>query len=629
MTNRFSRLGFHRRGSCIRSTLTPILVLGALLALSACAPLAQVREIEPRLGAQHGTLPQLRHAEQAITEGDNLQRADPTRAIGFYLTSVESATSELRKNGKDRIALGDYNFALSRVFSVIRDAHLDPWTRPLHVPAPNGGQYLLTNRAIANRLWRPQDYELIPADELDVRGKFVVPRVTREGAGAALVAVRSEQATQVPLRFAPPRVYTAVTAVALFSGRKCEIEFMDPLATETVNLAGRTLPSHADFTAPMALGLSRERPEKFSVPAMLNPERFADKAGLVQVQPYDPDKIPVLLVHGLESTPVTWAPMINALWADPVLRRHYQIWVFGYPTGYPIPYSALLLRRQLDILDKTYPNHHRIVLVGHSMGGVLTRLMISDSGGDRLWRYFFGKSPAETNVSPSSKALLKEALIFKARRDVARVIFISTPHRGSMIAQGPIGRFASSLIHKPFRFATMGREIFQAVTVQQADPAVMKLNRLPNSIDTLSPNDAFVKAMNELPLARGIPYHSIIGDRGRGDTPDSSDGVVPYWSSHVEGAASEKIVPSNHGANRSQQGIAEVIRILKQHTGSYNRRARGVESGPCTDNGVWAENRLTKPKNAPQFAIIATRPLKSASLITRDEDATCASTNRR
>ena len=156
-----------------------------------------------------------------------------------------------------------------------RDAHLDPWTRPLNVPAPSGGEYLLTNRAIANRLWRPQDYELIPADELDVRGKFVVPRLTREGAGAALVAVRSEQAPQIPLRFAPPRVYTAVTAVARFAGRKCEIQFIDPLATETVNVSGRTLPLEADFTAPIALGLSREHPEKIGFAAMLNPEKFA------------------------------------------------------------------------------------------------------------------------------------------------------------------------------------------------------------------------------------------------------------------------------------------------------------------------------------------------------------------
>src|SRR5512132_754305 len=572
--SRFADL--HRRGSRIRSTQTPILVLGALLALSACAPLAQVREIRPSLGAQHGTLPQLRHAEQAIAEGDNLQRADPTRAIGFYLSGVESATSELRKDPNDRVALHDYDFALSRVFSVIRDAHLDPWTLPLHVPAPNGGQYLLTHRAIANRLWRPQDYELIPADELDLRGKFVVPRVTREGAGAALVAVRSEQAPQVPLRFAPPCVYTAVTAVALFSGRKCEIEFMDPLATETVHFADRTLPSHADFTAPIALGLSREHPEKIGFAAMLNPEKFAHIAQLVQVQPYDPNKIPVVFVHGLQDTPVAWVPMVNALWADPVLRRNYQVCVFSYPSGYPVQYSALLLRRELEAFDRTFPHHRPIVLVGHSMGGIISRLMISDSDGDRLWRYFFGKPPAETKLSSEIKALLEEGLIFKPRPGVARLIFISTPHRGSVIAENPIGRIGSSLIRKSAQYMNAGREILQASVVQE-DPTVMKLNRLPNSIDTLAPNDPFVKEMNTLPMAKRIPYHSIIGDRGRGDTPNSSDGVVPYWSSHLEGAESEKIVPSGHGAEHSAQGIAEVLRILHEHIAS---RGSGKQPRP-------------------------------------------------
>jgi pimeloyl-ACP methyl ester carboxylesterase len=573
-TNRFSRPGLHRRGSRIRSTQTPILVLGALLALSACAPLAQVREIKPRLGVQHGTLPQLRHAEQAIAQGDNLQRADPTRAIGFYLSGVESATSELRKDPNDRVAFRDYDFALSRVFSVIRDAHLDPWTRPLHVWAPKGGQYLLTNRAIANRLWRPQDYELIPADELDVRGKFVVPRVTREGAGAALVAVRHKQAPQVPLRFAPPRVYTAITAVGRFNGRKCEIEFIDPLATESINVSGRTLPSRADFTAPIAMGLSSEHPEKIGFAAMLNPEKFAHTARLVQVQPYAPNKIPVLFVHGLQDTPVSWVPMVSALWSDPVLRRNYQVCVFSYPSGYPFQYSALLLGRELDTFDRTFPHHRPIVLVGHSMGGIICRLMITDSGGDKLWRYFFGKPPTQTKLSPETKALLEEALIFTPRRDVARIIFISTPHRGSVLAQNSIGRIGSSLIRKSVRVMNAGPEILRASVVQE-DPTVLKLNRLPNSIDTLSPNDPFLKEMNMLSMAKRIPYHSIIGDRGRGDTPNSSDGVVPYWSSHLEGAESEKIVPSGHGAEHSAQGIAEILRILHEHIAS-----RGSGKGP-------------------------------------------------
>ena len=123
-----------------------------------------------------------------------------------------------------------------------------------------------------------------------------------------------------------------------------------------------------------------------------------------------------------------------------------------------------------------------------------------------------------------------------------------------------------------------GREILQASVVQE-DPTVLKLNRLPNSIDTLAHNDPFVKEMNTLPMAKRIPYHSIIGDRGRGDTPNSSDGVVPYWSSHVSGAKSERIVPSGHGANQNPQGIAEVIRILNEHVagkGSGNRPRPGL-----------------------------------------------------
>ncbi len=560
----------------VRRSNTHIVVIAALATLSGCAPLATVRETSPRLGAHYGTSLQLQRAEQQIAAGQQFKASHPEQAVGCYLAGVESTTSELRKNPRDRIALRDYNFALSRVFSATRDAHLDPWTRPLHIPASNGCEYWLTNRPIANRLWRPQDYELIPADELDVRGKFVVPRVTREGAGAALIAVRNEHAPQIPLRFAPPRVYTAVTAVARFTGRKCEIEFIDPLATETVKVSGRTLPSEADFTAPIALGLSREHPEKIGFAAMLNPEKFAYTERFIQVQPYDPNKIPVVFVHGLQDTPVAWVPMVNALWSDPVLRRNYQVSVFSYPSGYPIPYSALLLRRELNALDRTFPHHRPIVLVGHSMGGVISRLMITDSGGDKLWRYFFGKPPAETKLSTQTKALVEEGLIFKPRRDVARVIFISTPHRGSVIAQNSIGRIGSSLIRKSVRYMNAGREILQASVVQE-DPTILKLNRLPNSIDTLSPNDPFVKEMSTLPMAKRIPYHSIIGDRGRGDTPNSSDGVVPYWSSHLNGAESEKIVPSGHGAEHSPQGIAEVLRILHGHIAS---RSAGKQPRP-------------------------------------------------
>jgi hypothetical protein len=112
---------------------------------------------------------------------------------------------------------------------------------------------------------------------------------------------------------------------------------------------------------------------------------------------------------------------------------------------------------------------------------------------------------------------------------------------------------------------TIGKTIREAAS---PDPAALQLKRFPNSVDTLAPNNRFVVAINKIPIAPGIPYHSIVGDRGRGDTPNSSDSVVAYWSSHLDGAVSEKIVPSNHSTPLNSEAIAEVHRILKLNAGS-------------------------------------------------------------
>jgi hypothetical protein len=93
----------------------------------------------------------------------------------------------------------------------------------------------------------------------------------------------------------------------------------------------------------------------------------------------------------------------------------------------------------------------------------------------------------------------------------------------------------------------------------------LKPKRRANSVDSLSPKSRFLQAVNTIPMTPGVGYNTIIGDRGRGDSPNSSDGVVPYWSSHMKGAESEHIVPSNHAAHQNPQAIAEVLRILKAH----------------------------------------------------------------
>ena len=159
-----------------------------------------------------------------------------------------------------------------------------------------------------------------------------------------------------------------------------------------------------------------------------------------------------------------------------------------------------------------------------------------------------------------SKHLLAGAIILKHRPEIGRVIFMSTPHRGSDLASNWIGRIGSMLVKTPSHLISVGQTIRADL---KPDPAALQLKRFPNSVDTLAPNNRFVVAINEVPITSGIPYYSIVGDRGRGDTPKSSDGVVPYWSSHLDGARNEFIAPCNHGSPLNPQAIAEVHRILK------------------------------------------------------------------
>jgi hypothetical protein len=177
----------------------------------------------------------------------------------------------------------------------------------------------------------------------------------------------------------------------------------------------------------------------------------------------------------------------------------------------------------------------------------------------------FGRPPEQVEMPAESKRLLEQALIFKHRPEIGRVIFMSTPHQGSDMASNWLGRFGSMLVKTPGKMLTIGKTIREAT---KPDPAALQLKRLPNSVDTLAPNNRFVVAINKIPIAPGIPFHSIIGDRGKGDSPNSSDGVVAYWSSHFDGAASELIVPSNHSSPLNPQAIAEVHRILKLNAAS-------------------------------------------------------------
>jgi pimeloyl-ACP methyl ester carboxylesterase len=293
-----------------------------------------------------------------------------------------------------------------------------------------------------------------------------------------------------------------------------------------------------------------------------------EPTGLSLLRSYQRGKIPVVFIHGLWVTPLSWVRMIENLEADTALRGRYQLWTFGYSTGDPLPYTATLLRRDLDEVrrkfdpDRTDTTFDRMVLVGHSMGGLLAKMMVQDSG-TRMWRLVSDR-PIEDLVGDQADCdLLRSAMIFKPRPEVRRVVFIATPHRGSRVDRGPLGQLGSRLVRLPDPLrAAYGR------LIDRNDPGFFTerfRKGLPTSIDELEWRSPILVGLDELELAPTIKAHSIIADRRDPPGAGGSDGLVAYESAHLEGVASESLVSSGHLCQDHPAVIREVRRILAEH----------------------------------------------------------------
>src|SRR5881275_227589 len=535
--------------------------LGTVLAFAGCvtARYAEVWHKKPQLTGPPGN-GRLAIVEERLSRAMHEERAKPLAAMADCLEALQFAVDELKRNPGNTIAVRDYNFGVSRIFQIIQDTKLDPWTQPLTVPITNG-EFVLTFKPDPRPEWNPALYDFTPADQFDVGGKYVTERTTRDGIGAPIVAVEREASKERREELAPSRIFRTVTAIAQFHGGRCVLEFYDPLDQESVSFSGRTVPLAADFTVPLAVMLQQTDPGKHELWRVLNPEKYAHTAAIERLQPYNPKKTVVLVIHGLKDSQATWTPMINKLRSDPVIRKHYQFWFYSYPSGYPFPYSAAILREELDEVEKQFPKLKPMVVIGHSMGGCISRLLLTDSGNE-LWMKIFGQPPDEVPLSPKTREYFQQELFFRHRPEIGRVIFIASPLRGSNMATGLIGGLATFLIRESTVSSQASQEMLNVTSIREEE---LKPKRRANSVDSLSPKSRFLNAMNTIPMTAGVPYDTIIGDRGRGDSPNSSDGVVPYWSSHMDGAQTEDIVPSNHAAHQNPQAIEDVLRILKAH----------------------------------------------------------------
>ena len=519
-------------------------------------------------------LPPLVRAERQLAKAEKIT-SDPSEKTAEILSVARTVASEIPKNSGEadiEPAVRVYNRAaadLACELPKLNQYRGSPAS--FTIQSRHTGETYRLLLGPADRTEYPSTYfqELIDARKLRVRrGEETV---VTPGLGGTLVGVhRSVSPGSQPPRFEPASGYRVpVTSIVDF-GRpsnaapvEARLRLVNPLHQNTVEIGGQRFPLAANFSAPL-LSYGRLNELWLGFINMIRGENMWIATGLLLPQPYDPDRIPVIFVHGLLSSKFIWRKTTLALLQDPKIRRRYQFWVYSYPTGNPISFSALNLREDLAFAQKRFGLKNGVVLIGHSMGGLLSRMQTTNSE-RTIWNEVFGPKAQELYLRVPNDSRIKRALIFQANPMIKRVIFIATPHRGSRLAAGGIGAIAIWLIRLPL-------DLLHEIPETIADALNLKDRRtiVPTSIQGLSPNSPLLHALDRLPIQ--AVHHSIIGDRGRGDTPNSSDGVVPYSSSHLASAQSEKIVPTGHEAMDSPQAVEEIRRILLMNLGIRENR---------------------------------------------------------
>jgi pimeloyl-ACP methyl ester carboxylesterase len=524
-------------------------------------------------------------AALTVRYGRELERTQPEKAAELYLTAatlayqnfankVESSATNLSNS----LSVQAYNQATLGVVILLQ--RLPDGLRTNHILSL-GGQSVRLETQAGDSDSDPRYYDQwFAADQWKQRG--LTHNYRLDGLGARLVAFRTNrQATALELRQADEGIFHASTAILRFQSGESEsagqtqavkLVFYNPTLTPEIEVNSQSCPLAADFTMPWATLLSRTRPLfKTRWTGLMHPSETPRQHRLYLMQPYSPDRIPVIMVHGLRSTPLAWEELTNELMGDPVLGRRYQLWHYLYPTGLPFLTSAADFRDELEdvrkIVDPSshdFATHHMVV-IGHSMGGLLARTLVTDSG-DAIWNSTFAIPADELDPHLEQVAQLRRIFYFQAKPYVERAIFMGVPHHGSKIADGVFARFVSgrvALSDALNQFVFGLNKTYPGLLTPEAAP-VFK-HGYPTSIRVLSPTTPGLVSLAKLPVGAATPFHSIIGDRGLGGGEKSSDGAVPYWSSHLPGASSETIVPANHRTYESPEAIAEVKRILRLH----------------------------------------------------------------
>ncbi len=522
--------------------------------------------------------------------GDELKEADTDRA--YYLAAAVYAyaflfpddPADAPRDPADprlRLAYDLYNRGLAEGLTTTDDEEVTLVSGPR--PLPFGT--LEIESTITGFSWAGYPLEhFVPAARLAVRG--LSNRYRQPGIGAPLAASLAGGAADMPsaagAKRIPLRLKVPVTTFLRLEHPRAQLrgsvlhgqlELYAPDLVETVMVDGQPRPLEFEPTAALAYTLEGSRVYELEIAGFLREAlrtyipQSRTQDGLFFLQPPSTDRIPVVLVHGTASSPARWAELINELEGDPRIRARYQVWLFMYDTGNPVGYSGGRLRQALENVVQELdpagqaPALQRMVVIGHSQGGLLTKLTAIDSG-TRFWDNVSKTPFDQLTIEPETRELLRRSLFFTPLPFVKRVIFISTPQRGSYQAALRLGRLSSWLVSLP---GDLTKRTLNVITQNQDKLLVQRLEKLPTSVDNMNPSHPFIKTLASIPMAQGVTAHSIIPVLGTGSVAAGDDGIVKYESAHIDEAASELVVRFGHSVQSHPQAIEEVRRILLEH----------------------------------------------------------------
>ena len=527
-----------------------------------------------------------KHAEDAGKREFYLEAAVCAWA---FLFPEDDAKRPSELDPRIRIAADLYNRGLTRALSSANGAVVELRSGLYALPF---GQRVVVHLDPHGLRWADRALvEFVPAAELRVRGLHA--RYRRPGIGAPLaakaVAIGPAKSTD---DYLGPNARTPVTALLRIEDAKRQLtqpqlratlEVYNPSDRDSVVIAGREAPLEVEPTAALAWTLSdsplwRLERRGFFLGDLLGQEI---PTSLTFSQPFRHGLIPVVFVHGTASSAGRWANMLNDLENDPRVRDRFQFWFFHYPSGSPIPYSAMLLRDALTQAvarldpDGRDPALHQMVVLGHSQGGLVAKMTAIDSG-THIWEQISSKPIDRLELSPETRNLLERSLIVQPLPFVRVVVFIATPHRGSALTTNLIARSIA-------RFVRLPADVLGATAdlLEGNGDALLLDPRGPRfgSIYAMRPGTYFLTALANTRIDSGIAAHSIIAVRGPGPGPGASDGVVTYESASIDGVASELVIPfSGHSVQGHPLAVAEVRRILLDHAAEVCARS-GVACG--------------------------------------------------